>query len=141
VETRNLFAQSELPICPPKRRPIPLDLPTLLAKPTYEQAFGYVVACGNFEHEKELFMQLDIDAGNWTRIKKGDMALAWQREKRLEELCGNKGLTIWRAFQWGCELRELQDSKDKRIADLESALAEQTKKNEVIEEFVRRTSK
>lgn len=137
--TKHLSDQHQLPLCAPQRRPIPIDMPTLLGKPTYEKALEYVVVCGNFGNESELHMQLGYNAGNWTRIRQGKFALPWKKERLLEELCGNKGLTIWRAFQWGLGVHELQDTKDKRIAQLEAALAQEQKDRATIEEFVRRT--
>jgi hypothetical protein len=139
--TETQSAQRELPLCPPRRRPIPLDIPTIQGKPNYEKALEYVITCGNFENEKELYMQLGINSGNWTKVKQGKYALPWRTEKRLEELCGNNGLTIWRAFQWGCELRELKSTQEKRIADLEAAIAERDKHIAIITEFAARINK
>jgi len=114
------FLQAELPLGPKKRVPHPLDLKTLYAKTTYKAALNYVVQCGNFEDYKEICDALDLDAGNWTRILKGDAALSPEREEILEKLCGNEGLMLWRAHKRGKGVYDLQEFKDKRIAELEA---------------------
>lgn len=132
MNTNNLYSsQAELPLGggTARRRPIPLDIPTLLAKPTYIKALDYVIQCGNFDHDKEIYIPLGIDPGNWTRIRKGEAALSYERESQIEDLCGNIGLTIWRAFRRGKGLHDLQDAKDalieqqtKRIGELETEI-------------------
>lgn len=116
MTTNNL--QAELPGIEAQRRvPIPLDLRTLYGKTTYHAALRYVVQCGNFEYDKELYRQLRIDAGNWTRIINGDAALPYEKERKLQELCGNNGLLLWRAYQEGKGVHDLEDAKDRIIRE------------------------
>lgn len=125
----DLFADSA------RRQPLPLDQKTLLSKPTYSAAFMYVLSLGNFEYEKQVYEDLGIDAGNWTRLKQGKLNLSFEQEKKFEELCGNSGLTIWRAFRAGKGVYDLQEAKDKRIADLERENAELKRDIETLQKY------
>lgn len=102
-----------------KRTPLPLDVSTLQSKPTFLAALKYVIQCGNFAREKELFQELGIDKGNWSRMMSGDASFPQDKEELLQELCGNDGLVIWRAYRKGKGVYDLQEAKDKRIAQLE----------------------
>lgn len=105
--------QSEFSLAAPSRKPLMLDLQNLYAKPTFLAALKYVIQCGNFEYEKEVYQSLGIDAGNWTRIMNGSASFPQDKEEQLQELCGNHGLVIWRAFRIGKGLHDLEDAKDK----------------------------
>ena len=130
--------QTELPLVPPKRRPIPLDEQTLFAKPSFLAALRYVIQCGNFEYEKECYQALGIDAGNWSRIMNGSASFPQDKEDSLEELCGNIGLTLWRANRKGYKLIPLEDAKDKEIARQRARAEEAEMKYQAAIEFMRR---
>ncbi len=99
---------------------MPLDEKTLFAKPTYKAAFLYVLSLANVQYDKEIYEELGIDAGNWTRVKNGTVPLSFEQERRLEQFCGNDGLTKWRAYRAGKGVYDLQEAKDKRISELEA---------------------
>lgn len=136
MTTNNL--QAELPgIGTGQRRPQPLDIQTLCNKRTFLAALKYVIQCGNFEYDKELYQPLGIDAGNWTRIMNGSASFPQDKEDQLQELCGNIGLTIWRAQRHGFKLEPLQDAKDKRIAELEAQNAELRREMEIVSKWIK----
>lgn len=117
--------QGELPLGEVKRRvPRPLDLSILYSRTTFHGALLYVIECGNFEKDKQLYQPLGIDAGNWTRIKQGEMSFPQEKEEALQALCGNDGLVLWRAHRAGKGVYDLQEAKDKRIAELEAKNAQ-----------------
>lgn len=110
---------TQLPLVPASNRvPQPLHLPTLFSKTTFRGALEYVIQCGNFEYEKEVYQSLGIDAGNWTRIMNGSASFPQDKEEALHALCGNNGLLVWRAHRLGLGLVELEDGKDKQIREL-----------------------
>lgn len=112
---------TQLPLVPATNRvPQPLHLPTLYSKTTFRGALEYVIQCGNFEYEKEIYQSLGIDAGNWTRIMNGSASFPQDKEDALHALCGNNGLLIWRANKQGLGLVELEDAKDKQIRELKA---------------------
>lgn len=123
MTTNNL--QAELPgMEGAQRRPQPLDIQTLCNKRTFLAALKYVIQCGNFDYDKQIYQPLGIDPGNWTRIMNGSASFPQDKEDELQELCGNIGLAIWRAYRKGFRLEPLQDSKDKLIAELQAKNAE-----------------
>lgn len=119
AKTKELSPQFELAIGDKKRVPRPLDLDVLYSKTTFAGALQYVVECGNFEKAKQCFQPLGIDAGNWTRMMDGEASFPQEKEDQLHELCGNEGLLLWRAYRRGKGLYDLQEAKEKRIAELE----------------------
>jgi hypothetical protein len=133
MTTNNL--QAELPLGPKKREPLPLDLQVLYSKTSFLGALKYVIQCGNFEYEKELYKDLNIDAGNWTRIMNGSASFPQDKEEQLQELCGNDGLVRWRAYRCGKGVYDLQKAKDKRIADLEAENIELRREIEVLQKY------
>ncbi len=128
--------QAELPLVPSsKREPTPLHLPTLFAKQTFRGALEYVIQCGNFEYEKEVYQSLGIDAGNWTRIMNGSASFPQDKEDHLHVLCGNDGLLLWRARRKGFALVPLEDAKDKAIRELTEKNAELQKEIETLAKY------
>lgn len=126
--------QAEFPLGPRKRITRPLDLNVLYSKTTFAGALQYVVECGNFEKAKECYGELGIDAGNWTRMLDGEASFPQEKEERLHELCENQGLFLWRAFRYGKGVYDLQEAKDKEIADLK---AENKKLKDEIETLIK----
>lgn len=123
MTTKDLQAQKPLKR---KNKPLPLDLSTLYSKSTFLGALKYVIQCGNFEKEKEIYQDpsMDIDGGNWSRIMNGRASFPQDKEEQLQEMCGNQGLVLWRAHRAGKGVYDLQEAKEKRIAELEKENAQ-----------------
>lgn len=140
MTTKNL--QTELPLVPSSNRvPQPLHLPTLFSKQTFRGALEYVIQCGNFEYEKEIYQSLGIDAGNWTRIMNGSASFPQDKEDHLHALCGNNGLLLWRANKQGMGLVSLEDAKDKEIRMLREENTELKKELEIVGRWFKTVSK
>lgn len=133
---------TQLPLVPATNRvPQPLHLPTLYSKSTFRGALEYVIQCGNFEYEKEIYQSLGIDAGNWTRIMNGSASFPQDKEDALHALCGNNGLLVWRAYRTGMGLVELEDAKDKQIRQLREENTELKKELEIVGKWFRQVGK
>lgn len=65
---------------------------------------------------------LGIDKGHWSRIMQGQAHFPDTRTIELMDLCGNFAPVQWEAWATGHDL--VERSKDQRIRELESQLAE-----------------
>ncbi len=110
-----------------RRIPIELDERVLFNKQTFLGALKYVIQCGNFELDKQIYQALGIDAGNWTRIMNGTASFPQDKEEPLQDLCGNHGLAMWRARRRGFGVIPLRSDLETRIQELESNVSEKEK--------------
>jgi len=91
--------------------------------------------------DKEIYGHLGIDAGQWTRIKKGEAFFPDNKESALMRLCGNTVPIIWAAFNEGFGLVPLKTELEARIADLELQVSERDTKLKHITDFMRETGR
>ncbi len=101
---------------PPEQAEIPIDL----IRRQHSAAGAFSLSCqASGLEDKEIYMQLSIDAGTFSRIKKGEATL--QAEK-LADFCRAVGNTIypeWMAFQIGCTLVVIKSEAERRADDAE----------------------
>lgn len=133
MTTNNL--QAELPGFSTKRIPQPLDERTLYAKKTFLGALKYVIQCGNFEYDKEVYQPLGIDAGNWTRIMNGSASFPQDKEEELQDLCGNNGLVLWRAFRRGFRCERILSDLERENTELKIQLADKERELETLAKY------
>lgn len=119
-------ANLELPLV---RKPAQASLPTELVvkQPTLSAAIALCVQVSGLE-EKEVYLSLDIDAGHWTRIMKGDAHFPVNKLNLLMDLCGNEAPVIWLAHSRGYGLVMLKSEAERRAEVAESRAAEAEKK-------------
>jgi hypothetical protein len=126
VTTKNLspHKQAEFPLGSPKRQTRPLDLNILYSKTTFAGALQYVYECGNFEVDKQCYDPLGIDSGNFSKMLSGKASFPQDKEEQFQDLCGNQGLVLWRAFRAGKGVYDLQGALEKENATLKLRVAE-----------------
>ena len=74
--------------------------------------------------EKELHLPLQIDAGHWTRITKGDAHFPLNKLGVVMDLCGNEAPLLWMANCRGYGLVVLKTESERRAEAAERALQE-----------------
>lgn len=133
------LSQLELPLA---RRPqlVEIDMAVILRLPNKLAALNLCIQLSGLE-DKEIYGSLGIDAGQWTRIKKGEAHFPDNKESDLMRLCGNAVPIIWSAAREGYSLTPLKTELEARVAELEVALLEERKKNKTITEFMRETGR
>jgi hypothetical protein len=107
----------------------PIDVPieTIRRQKTSAAAFSLACSVSGLE-DKEIYLSLGIDAGHFSRIKKGDAGFP---PDRLAEFCGLVNNTVypeWIAFQVGSTLVMIKTEAERRaevaLARAEAAEAE-----------------
>lgn len=104
---------------------VPLEL--VLKQPTFAAAISLCVQVSGLE-EKEVYLSLEIDAGHWTRIMKGDAHFPVNKLNALMDLCGNEAPLMWLANSRGYGLVVLKTEAERRAEAAEHrALEAETK--------------
>lgn len=121
------------------RQPQAIDPSLVCAQPSLLNAVKLCIASAGFEKEKQVYDELEIDAGHWTRITRGDAHFPLEKLGELMDLCGNEAPLLWLLHSRGYDLGSLR----KRESETESALriareriAELEREAEVITRFV-----
>lgn len=133
------LSQLELPLA---RRPqlVEIDMAVIAKLPNKHKALMLCADLSGLE-DKEIYGHLGIDAGQWTRIKKGEAFFPDNKESALMRLCGNTVPIIWAAFNEGYSLTPLKTELEAQVADLQQQLEDEKRKNKTIAEFMRETGR
>lgn len=113
---------------------IPLDL--VLKQPTLSAAIALCVQASGLE-EKEVYLPLEIDAGHWTRITKGDAHFPVNKLNGLMDLCGNEAPLMWLANSRGYGLVILKTEAERRAEAAERALEEERSKVRLLTDLLK----
>jgi hypothetical protein len=131
--------QLELPMA---RRPqkVEIEKDLVLRQPNKLAALNLCIQLSGLE-DKEIYGALGIDAGQWTRIKKGDAHFPDNKESELMRICGNIAPLIWAAAHEGYQLVPMMSELEAQVAELRQQIAEKDQKIETITEFMRQTGR
>ena len=140
-----MASKTLLPIAHPEpplaRRANRMDVPIELVS-RQETFIGAIALCTQLSglDDKEIYMTLEIDAGHWSRIVKGDAHFPVNKIDALMNICGNEAPLLWLANRRGYGLQLLKSEAERRIEDLEHQLQKETERRQWAEELaVRRT--
>ena len=140
-----MASKTLLPIAHPEpplaRRANRMDVPIELVS-RQETFIGAIALCTQLSglDDKEIYMTLEIDAGHWSRIVKGDAHFPVNKIDALMNICGNEAPLLWLANRRGYGLHLLKSEAERRIEDLEHQLQKETERRQWAEELaVRRT--
>lgn len=120
-----------------KRDPVSISVDVIARQRNFLSALTLCVQSSGLE-DKEIYMQLGIDAGHWSRIMKGDAHFPVNRLNDLCEICGNEAPLIWWAHSRGYGLVMLKTEAERRIEDLETQLAKERERRQWAEEIATR---
>lgn len=82
--------------------------------------------------DKEVYLQLGIDAGHWSRIVKGDAHFPLDRLGALMDICGNESPLVWLAHSRGYELKPLESEMQRELRETEEALQRERAENRLL---------
>lgn len=82
--------------------------------------------------DKEIYLMLGIDAGHWSRIRKGDAHFPLDKMADFCRIVANRILPEWISLQVGCGLVMLKTEAERRAEVAEQALAEERIKVRVL---------
>lgn len=110
-----------------------LDPAIVIAQPSLLAAIKLCITLGGFSTDKQLYMDLDIDAGHWSRILRGDAHFPLDALAKLMDLCGNEAPLIWLVHCRGYDAASLR----KRETELETQLRAEREARERAESELR----
>lgn len=122
--------QAELALA---RRPAQAEVPIEIVRAQKSSGAAFALACqASGLDDKEIYMRLGIDAGYFSRIKKGDATLQGDLVALFCQVVGNTIYPEWCAFQVGCTLVMIQTEAERQIALERSAREKVEAENAVL---------
>lgn len=98
------------------RRPAQADVPIEIIRAQKTSGAAFSLACqASGLDDKEIYMSCGIDAGYFSRIKKGDATLQGDVIAKFCEVVGNTIYPEWLAYQVGCTLVMIQTEAERQI--------------------------
>lgn len=110
-----------------KAEPASAAIELIRRQKTAAAAFSLACSVSGLE-DKEIYLALGMDAGHFSRMKKGDAGFPPDRVAEFCELVGNTIYPEWAAFQLGCTLVMIKSEAERKaelaISERDAALAE-----------------
>ena len=86
---------------------VEIALETIMRQTSLLGAVSLCISASGLQ-DKEIYLSLEIDAGHWSRIMKGDAHFPLNKLGELMNLCGNEAPLIWFARSKGYGLVQLE---------------------------------
>lgn len=127
---KSAIEQGQLPLT---RNALKSDIPVdVVAKQkTFLGAVNLCITESGLE-DKEIYLALDIDAGHFSHLRKGEGHFPINKLNDLCDLCGNEAPLQWFAHSRDYGLVMLQSEAERRAEELEKQLADERLKNRVL---------
>lgn len=102
------------------RRAEPNEVPIEMVRRQKSAGAAFTLACTSSGLEdKEIYGSLGLDAGYFSRIKKGEATLQGDLIRPFCTVVNNRIYAEWIAFQLGCTLVQIQSEAERRAEDAE----------------------
>lgn len=102
------------------RAPEKTDVPIDLVRRQHSAAAAFSLACqASGLEDKEIYLSVGIDAGTFSRIKKGEATLQADKEAEFCAAVGNTIYPEWRAYRLGCTLTMIRSEAERRADEAE----------------------
>lgn len=134
MRSNNLHAiarQSEMPIAARHGEGQPFDISLVIKQQTFLSAIKLCIQVSGMD-EKEVYIPLQIDAGHWSRIMKGEAHFPVNKLTDLMDLCENEIPLIWLSNKRGYELRPLETELEIQLRKEREKLAESERENSLL---------
>lgn len=89
--------------------------------------------------DKEMAAALDMDPGQWSRVKSGQANFPTDKYELFMNACGNEIPLRWLARRRGYELRRLLSSVEEELEATKARLVERERELDIIKRFARET--
>lgn len=130
----NRTEQGELPL---SRKAEANDVPIEMTRRQKTSGAAFSLACQSSGLEdKEIYGGVGIDAGYFSRIKKGEATLQADLIERFCEIVGNRIYPEWIAYRVGCTLVQIQSEAERQLELVREALAAEKLKVRVLQEAI-----
>lgn len=126
--------QSELMLA---RRAEPNEVPIEMIRRQKAAGAAFSLACQSSGLEdKEIYGSLGLDAGYFSRIKKGEATLQGDLIRPFCTVVNNRIFLEWLAFQAGCTLVRIQSDAERELEQAREALQAERTKVRVLQEAI-----
>jgi len=107
--------QGDLPLA---RRPDPAAPPPelIMRQKCFLGAINLCIELSGLD-DKEIYLELGIDAAQWSRIRKGDAHFPPNKLQSLMTVCANQVPLIWLARQYGYELVQIESETQRLLRE------------------------
>ena len=105
------------------------------AQKSAEAALSLAIAASGLD-DKEIYIALDIDAGHWSRMKKGEAGFPPNKLHDFCQLVGNTIYPEWIAYQVGCQLVMIQSEAERRAEQAEHERDEAIREAELLKKLL-----
>ena len=114
---------------------VPIEL--IIKKKTAGAAFTLACDTSGLD-DKEVYMAFKppIDAGNFSRFKKGDATLSADRIREFCEIVQNTVYPEWIAYQVGCKLVLIQTEAERQRDEARAELEKKELENRLLREML-----
>lgn len=102
---------------------------------TAEAALSLAIATSGLD-DKEIYIALEIDAGHWSRMKKGEAGFPTNKLHDFCRLVGNTIYPEWIAYQVGCQLVMIQSEAERRAESAERERDEARSEAEMLKKLL-----
>lgn len=91
-------------------------------------------------NDSVICLELEMDPGQWSRIKSGQAHFPEEKYNQLMDTCGNEVPLRWLALSRGYGLVRLKSAIEIELEEARAVIAEQHQELQTIKRFVRETS-
>lgn len=116
-----------------------VDPALVLAQPTLLGAIKLCISLAGFDADKQVHRDLEIDAGHWSRITRGEAHFPVDKLSALMDLCGNEAPLIWLTNARGYDprsLRKLETETERALREEREALKREREKTALLTELL-----
>lgn len=117
----------------PESVAVPIEM--VWGKKNQGAAFSFACDTSGLD-DKEIYMALGLDAGTFSRMRKGTNTLPGDMLKQFCKVVGNTIYADWLAYQVGSVLVVIQTESERRAQEAEQALAQERRENQLLRELL-----
>lgn len=110
---------------------IEMPIEMIRAKRSKGAAFTFACDASGLE-DKEIAMSLNIDAGTFSKMKKGMATLDADVIREFSKVVGNTIYSEWLAYQVGCTLVMIQSEAERLAQEVKVELEKEREKNKFL---------
>lgn len=136
VTSKTMTSLDQLPLAI-TRTPATVDIPIEMVWAKRTQGAAFSLACDTSGlDDKEIYMALGIDAGTFSRMRKGTNTLPGDQLKDFCKIVGNTIYADWLAYQVGSMLVVIKSEAERRAQEAEAMLAQERRENQLLRDLL-----
>ena len=140
MKSKNLSAvddplenQRTLPL---KREKMNVDIELVRRQPTFSKSISLCAELAGFEYDSQIYQELEIDAGHWTRIMNGSANFPENKLNKLMDVCGNEAPLMWLSDYRGYELKRKLSAVEAELLETKQRADEGERKIAILMEVI-----